>query len=677
MNHKHDHHHGHELNQASLHHDAHDKHAGHSPGMFKNKFWLSLLLTIPTVLFSHLVGDWLGFTMPKFAGSAYISPIFATIIFFYGGWVFIAGSIVEIRGRQPGMMTLISLAIVTAYAYSLATVLGFGNGDFFWELATLITIMLLGHWMEMRSIQNAQGALRELAKLLPDSVELENGTVVPLDKLSVGDVFIVRPGGKIAADGIVISGSSEVNESMLTGESLPVAKGEGDHAIGGTINGSGALRMRVEHVGNQTTLSGIMRLVAEAQQSKSRVQVLADKAAFYLTYVALGAGLITLFVWLIFDASPSHAVERMVTVLVIACPHALGLAIPLVTSISTTLAARGGMLVRDRKALEEARRANVVLFDKTGTLTLGELGVREVVAIDGDSAGLLSYAAAAESFSEHPIAKAVVSHAQKLGLEKKTAENFAALPGKGVTVMVGSEKVYVGGPNLLKELALQISNTTSEHAQTFLKRGESVLYVIVDNILRGVISVADTVRPESREAVELLHNAGVRVAMVTGDAQPVAASIARELGIKEVYAEVLPQDKTTIVKKLQEKNDKVIMVGDGVNDAPALVQADVGIAIGTGADVAIESAGILLAGNDPRGVVKIIALSRATYGKMMQNLFWATGYNILAIPLAAGVLAPWGILLSPALGAVLMSASTIIVALNAQLLRKVNLYDRM
>jgi Cu2+-exporting ATPase len=572
------------------------------------------------------------------------------------------------------MMTLISLAITTAYFYSLVTVLGYGSTDFFWELATLITIMLLGHWMEMRSIQSAQGTLNELAKLLPDTVELVDGRTLPLSELKIGDVFVVKPGGKIATDGLVIQGGSEVNESMLTGESLPITKTEGSMVIGGTINGSGSLQIKVEKIGTGTLLSGIMKLVLEAQASKSRVQVLADRAAFYLTFIALGAGILTLFVWLQVGESTAYAIERTVTVLVIACPHALGLAIPLVTAISTSLAARNGILVRDRKALEEARLADVVLFDKTGTLTKGELGVKNIFPINTDEQTLVRFAAAVETFSEHPIARAVLAYAKRLNIEIPQGVNFSSFAGRGVQVEVEGKNIYVGGPNLLKELSVMIPDNLSHLTKDSILRGESILYVVANNVVIGALTVADELREESVDAIKSLRQMGVRVAMVTGDAKQVAESVADQLGITEIYAEVLPQGKTNIVKQLQNDGVRVVMVGDGVNDAPALVQANVGIAIGTGTDVAIESAGILLAGNDPRSIVRIITLSRATYSKMMQNLLWATGYNVIAIPLAAGVLSSWGIILSPAVGAILMSLSTIIVALNAQTLRKLKLY---
>jgi len=621
-----------------------------------------------------MIQEWFGFHMPTFPGSEYLTALFGTALFFYGGLVFLRSAIVELKNRQPGMMTLISLAISTAYIYSMATALGYGSTDFFWELATLITIMLLGHWMEMRSIQNAQGALNELAKLLPETVELIDGRILSLSELKIGDVFIVKPGGKIATDGLVIRGSSEVNESMLTGESMPITKTEGSMMIGGTINGSGSLQIKVEKIGTNTLLSGIMRLVSEAQAAKSRVQVLADRAAFYLTFIALGVGILTLIAWLQVGESTAFAIERTVTVLVIACPHALGLAIPLVTAISTSLAARNGILVRDRKALEAARLADVVLFDKTGTLTKGELGVKDIFPINIDEQTLVRFAAVAETFSEHPIARAVLVYAKRLNIKIPQGENFSSLAGRGVYVEVEDKHIYVGGPNLLKELQVMIPDNLSSLTTDSIHRRESIFYVVADKVVVGALTVADELREESVDAIKSLRELGVRVAMVTGDAKQVAESVADQLGITEIYAEVLPQGKTDIVKQLQNDGVRVVMVGDGVNDAPALAQANVGIAIGTGTDVAIESAGILFAGNDPRSIVRIIALSRATYTKMMQNLFWATGYNVIAIPLAAGALSAWGIILSPAVGAVLMSLSTVIVALNAQTLRKLKLY---
>ncbi|HEV2403049.1 MAG TPA: heavy metal translocating P-type ATPase [Candidatus Saccharimonadales bacterium] len=654
-------------------HTEHDKHAGHSPNMFKQKFWLSLALTVPALLFSDTIQGWLGFHV-AFTGSAYIPPIFGIILFWYGGLVFLRSAKVEIEGRQPGMMTLISMAITVAFGYSLAITLHLLKGmDFWWELATLITIMLLGHWLEMASVQNAQGALKELAKLLPDEAELVTDSStkrVAVSKLKVGDQVLVRPGAKIPADGEVVKGESDVNESMLTGESNPVNKTLKAAVIGGTINGSGSLTVTVTNIGDDTALAGIMKLVAEAQSSKSKTQILADRAAFYLTFVALGAALATLIGWGLFSNRPATFIlARIVTVLVIACPHALGLAVPLVTAISTTLAAKNGLLIRQRMALETARNVDVVLFDKTGTLTKGEQGVVDIVA-DGDKQELLRLAAAVENESEHPIARAIVSSAKEQGLHVPPIANFTSLAGRGAKGNVDTRTIYVGGTRLIEELQATVPEALKRAVAQASADGKTVVFVIEDNTVRGAIMPADIIREESKEAVATLQSMGKRVAMLTGDAEGVAAWVAKELGIQEYFAEVLPENKAATVKKLQADGSKVAMVGDGVNDAPALTQADIGIAIGAGTDVAIESAGIVLVSNDPRGVAKIVKLSKATYRKMLQNLAWAAGYNVLAIPLAAGLTAALGFVLSPAFGAVLMSLSTIIVAVNAQLLRR-------
>lgn len=659
--------------QPSHEHD-HDKHAGHSPNMFKQKFWLSLLLTIPTLLFSHTVQGWLGFEL-MFPGSEYIPAIFGAIIFFYGGLVFLKSAKAELAAKQPGMMTLISMAITVAFIYSSLVTLKLVIGmDFWWELATLVTIMLLGHWLEMASVESAQGALNELAKLLPDEAELlEHGKsrTVSVSQLKVGDVILVRPGTQVPVDGTVIKGESEVNESMLTGESKSVKKAIGAEVIGGTINANGALTIEVTKVGNDTALAGIMKLVEDAQTSKSKTQVLADKAAFYLTFIAIGAALLTLIGWWLAGESAGFIFERVVTVLVIACPHALGLAIPLVTAISTTLAAKNGLLVRERMALEAARNIDVVLFDKTGTLTKGEQGVVDVIAKDKNY--VLGLAAALERESEHPIAKAIFQYAHGQNVPETHTTDFSALSGRGVRAKADGNSVYVGGPRLLEELDIELDDELQRAAGEASTDGKTVVYVIENKMVLGAIMLADVIREESKEAVATLHSMGKRVAMLTGDSKGVAAWVAKELGIKEYFAEVLPENKAETVKKLQADGSRVAMVGDGVNDAPALTQANIGIAIGAGTDVAIESAGIVLASSDPRGVAKIVTLSKRTYSKMLQNLAWATGYNALAIPLAAGVTSALGFVLSPALGAVLMSLSTIIVAINAQFLRRVKL----
>lgn len=661
------------------HHESHDhdKHAGHNPDMFKKKFWLSFVLTIPVLIFSETIQELFNYTAPTFPGSEWIPAILGTIIFFYGGLVFLKSAKAELAARQPGMMTLISLAITVAFGYSIAVSFGLEGMDFWWELATLVTIMLLGHWLEMASVHNAQGALKELAKLLPDEAELvtKNGTkIVTVASLKVGDLVLARPGSTIPTDGVVMKGESKVNESMLTGESKPVSKTVKSLVIGGAINGSGALTIKVTKVGEDTALAGIMKLVADAQNSKSKTQIVADRAAFYLTFIALGAAILTAIGWTFFsDQSASFILERVVTVLVIACPHALGLAVPLVTAISTTLAAKNGLLVRERMALESARNIDVVLFDKTGTLTKGEQGVVDIVTDGAKVNDILALAASVELESEHPIAKAIVTFAKGKKLQLSPAKKFSAMSGRGAKALIGADTVYVGGPRLLEELSLKLTQELESATTSASNDGKTVVYVFKSKKVIGAIMLADVIRPESKEAVQTLQKAGKRVAMLTGDAKGVAVWVSKELGITEFFAEVLPEHKADVVKKLQADGSKVAMVGDGVNDAPALTQADVGIAIGAGTDVAIESAGIVLASSDPRGVAKIVILSKATYRKMIQNLAWATGYNAVAIPLAAGVTAGLGFVLSPAIGAVLMSLSTIVVAVNAQFLRKLDL----
>ncbi|HLU25934.1 MAG TPA: heavy metal translocating P-type ATPase [Longimicrobiales bacterium] len=645
--------------------------------MFRDRFWISLALTVPTLIWSEPVQSWLGYRAPAIPGSAYLPAVFGTAVFVYGGRVFVQGAVRELRSRQPGMMTLIALAIVVAFGFSLVVTLGFPGMALWWELATLVTVMLLGHWMEMRSIQQASGALRELAALLPATAVREvDGRVeeVPVSELAAGDVVLIRPGAGIPADGVVREGRSAVNESMLTGESRPVEKGEGDEVVAGTVNGSGSLRVEVTRTGDRTALAGIMRLVEEAQASRSRAQALADRAAYLLTLVAVGAGVVTLAVWSAVGASASFTIERVVTVLVIACPHALGLAIPLVVAISTTLGARSGLLVRDRRGLEEARGVDVVVFDKTGTLTLGEFRVVDGAAAPGLSAGAaLRLAAAVERDSEHAIAQAIVQSAAEQGLDVPPARDFEAIPGHGVRAVVEGRELYVGGPALLQRLGVELPAELGSVVDRASARGQASIVLVEGGRALAVFAVADRIRPESREAVERLHGLGIEVVMLTGDARPVAEAVAAELGIDRVFAGVLPADKVEKVRELRRGGRRVAMVGDGVNDAPALLTADVGVAIGAGTDVAVEAGDVVLVRSDPRDVPRIIELSRATYRKMVQNLWWAAGYNIVAIPLAAGVLASQGIVLHPAVGAILMSASTVIVALNAQLLRRVRL----
>jgi Cu2+-exporting ATPase len=659
-------------------HGAHGGHGGHGDhaAQFRDRFWLSLVLTIPVVLYSEMVQEWLGFTPPQFPGSRWVAPVLGTAVFLYGGRPFLEGGLAELRGRQPGMMLLISLAILVAFGASVATLFGVFELEFWWELALLIVIMLLGHWLEMRALGQASSALDALAALLPDEAERVTGggvETVPIDQLAVGDMVLVRPGGRVPADGVVVDGAAELDESMITGESRPVPKGEGDRVVAGTVVADTAVRARVDAVGEQTALAGIRRLVEQAQSSRSRAQALADRAAAWLFYFAVGAGVLTLAVWLALG-EPDQAIERTVTVLVIACPHALGLAIPLVIAISTALAARNGILVKDRLALERMRTVDAILFDKTGTLTKGEPQLSGVVAVDGDEDGLLRLAAAVEADSEHPLARAIVAEARaRADGDLPQANDFQSRTGRGVHARVEGAPVAVGGPALLRQLELAEPEVLADQVGVWKQRGATVLYVVREDKVVGALSLEDAVRPESREAVEQLHRLGKRVVMITGDAHQVADAVAAELGVDEVFAEVLPEDKDQAVADLQGRGLKVAMVGDGVNDAPALARADVGIAIGAGTDVAIESAGIVLASDDPRGVLGALRLSQASYRKMLQNLGWATGYNLVAVPLAAGVLAWAGLTLAPAVGAILMSASTIVVALNAQLLRRLDL----
>jgi Cu2+-exporting ATPase len=650
--------------------------------MFRDKFWFSLVLTIPTLVWGHMLPGVFGYKPPQIPGAHWIPSVLGTAVFLYGGLPFVQGAFHELRAQLPGMMTLIALAISVAFIFSAAVTLGFPGTPLWEELATLVTIMLLGHWIEMRSINQAQGALAELAKLLPsiairlsrDAAGNEHTEEVPLATLVDGDLVLVRPGASIPADGEVREGHSNVNESMITGESRPVPKGADDQVIAGTVNEEGSLRVAVTGTGDRTALAGIMRLVEQAQSSRSRAQVIADRAAFWLTLVALGAGALTLVAWLAASAEPSYAIERLVTVLVIACPHALGLAVPLVIAISTTLGARNGLLIRDRKGLEEARLLQSVVFDKTGTLTLGEHRVVAMrVAPGQEETEALRLAAGVEQDAEHPVARAIASSATERGLSVPRVAAFVAIPGYGVQAIVDGRRLLVGGPNIIKRDRIVVPTQIESFATEAGQRAQSVIYLAEKSQALAAFAVADAVRPESAEAVRRLHAQGIKVVMLTGDASAVAESVGRELGIDTIFAQVLPEQKVDKIRELQQQGRRVAMVGDGVNDAPALVQADVGIAIGAGTDVAVEAGDIVLVRSDPRDVPRIIELSRATYRKMVQNLWWAAGYNIVAIPLAAGVLAPIGIVLSPAIGAVLMSLSTVIVAINAQLLRRANL----
>lgn len=677
----HDEHDEHDEREAHAERTAHGAHGvdhtGHET-MFRNRFWVCLALTIPVLLYSEMIQMWLGFTVPRFPGSQFIGPAFAVVVFLYGGLPFLRMAVPEIRSGKPGMMLLISLAISVAFVYSLFAVFFVPGGDFFWEMATLIVVMLLGHWLEMRSVRQASGALSELAKLMPDTAErvLTDGATeqVPVGQLQSGDLVLVRPGASVPADGEVVEGRSDVVEALLTGESMPVKKESGSQVIGGTINGDGSLRVRVTATGDKTTLAGIMRLVEQAQQSKSNTQILADRAAGWLFYVALGVAALTAVGWIVATGFNLEVVKRVVTVLVIACPHALGLAIPLVVAISTTLGARNGILVRDRLALEEARLIDTVIFDKTGTLTEGRFGVVGIATADGWSEErALALAAAVEGDSEHSIARGIRSSAAERGLDPPPVSDFEAIKGRGIRASHDGRTVHVGGPRLLEMLDLALPDGLESFARQAGEKGQTAVYLIDDGQVAAALALADVIRPESRRAIDRLHELGVEVAMLTGDSEAVARAVAQELGIDTTFAEVLPEHKDQKVAELQGQGRRVAMVGDGVNDAPALVRADVGIAIGSGTDVAVESAGIILVQSNPLDVVKIFELSRASYRKMIQNLLWATGYNVVALPLAAGVLAPIGVLLSPAVGALFMSLSTVIVAINAQLLRRVEL----
>ena len=657
-------------------HADHVDHTGHEQ-MFRSRFWGSLLLSIPVLIFSPMIQEWLGLSIPSLSGSQWIPFVFSLVIFAYGGIPFIQMAVPEIRNREPGMMTLISLAISVAFVYSLAAQLfNLGEG-FFWELVTLIDIMLLGHWLEMRSVRQAAGALNELAKLMPDTAErIHHGDMteaVPVSALRNGDMVLVRPGASIPADGQVVDGESSVNESMVTGESKPVDKGVNSKVIAGTINGDGSLRVRVTATGDQTALAGIMRLVEQAQRSKSKTQLLADQAAGWLFYIALAVAALTAVAWIIAIGLDIEVLKRVVTVLVIACPHALGLAVPLVVAITTSIGASNGILVRNRLSLEAARNIEVVVFDKTGTLTEGKFGVVAISTEGWDENRALALAAAVEGDSEHLIARAIRNASNDRTLKLPSVSTFSAIKGRGVQATYEGKSVYVGGPRLLELLKISPSAKLSSFADDAGRKAQSVIFLVLEKQVAAAFAVADVIRPESRQAMQRLHEMGVEVAMLTGDSRPVAEAVAKELGIDHVFAEVLPEHKDQKIGALQSQGKRVAMVGDGVNDAPALTRADVGIAIGGGTDVAIESAGLILVRSNPLDVVNIIELSRASYRKMIQNLWWAAGYNIIALPLAAGILAPWNILLSPAFGAVLMSVSTIIVAINAQLLRRTQL----
>ncbi|MAT17322.1 MAG: copper-translocating P-type ATPase [Leifsonia sp.] len=658
----------------SGHGGGHGGHAGHGDhvGQFRRLFWINLIIAVPVVAFSPMFAMILGYEVPGWA--RFIAPVLGTVMYVWGGWPFLTGAVSELRSRKPGMMLLIGLAITVAFFASWGATLGLLHHEleFWWELALLIVIMLLGHWIEMRSLAQTSSALDTLAALLPDEAERVDGDqivkVAPTE-LRVGDIVVVRPGGSVPADGKIVDGRADMDESMVTGESRPVARGTGDPVTAGTVATDSGLRVEVTATGDETTLAGIQRLVTEAQNSSSRAQRIADRAAALLFWFALGAAAITAVVWTLVG-NPDEAVVRTITVLVIACPHALGLAIPLVVSIATERAARGGVLVKDRLALESMRTVDTVLFDKTGTLTKGEPTVSAVEPIgDLDADQVLAIAAAAEADSEHPLAKAIVRAAQEKNLTLPKATGFSSSPAVGVTAPVDGAEIRVGGPRLLEEVGAR----EVDQADSWRGEGAIILHVTRDGKVIGGLKLADEIRPESREAVEALHKLGVQVVMITGDAEAVANAVGSELGIDRVFAHVRPEDKSSKVAELQKEGRKVAMVGDGVNDAPALAQADVGIAIGAGTDVAIASAGVILASSDPRSVLSVIQLSRAAYGKMKQNLWWAAGYNLISVPLAAGVLAPIGFVLPMSVGAILMSLSTVVVALNAQLLRRIDL----
>lgn len=666
------HHHSH---QSHINHDkqhvSRDHHAHHEHMIedFKKRFWISLIITLPIIVLAPMIQELAGYEL-RFKGDRYIQFALSSIIFFYGGWPFLEGLIDEIKKKSPGMMTLIALAISVAYFYSSAVVFGLGGKIFFWELASLIVIMLLGHWIEMKSVMGASNALQELAKMMPSTARRINykgeHEDVSIDELKSNDIILVRPGEKIPADGIVIEGESHVNESMLTGESMPVAKQKNAAVIGGSVNDNGTLKIKVKHIGGDSYLSKVIEMVNAAQDTKSKTQNLADKAASWLFYVALGSGITTLIVWLSLGKDFEYALERMVTVMIISCPHALGLAVPLVVAISTAVSAKNGLLIRNRTAFENARKLTVIIFDKTGTLTKGEFGVTRFQSVLNDLSDdeLLQMAASVESSSEHPIAAGIVRKAKSKGLEFDEPQNFLNITGKGIKASLKGHEIKIVSPGMLKEQGIE------SPSDAFKSEDETVVFILIDNKLAGFIALADEVRPESILAIKTLKERGIKVFMATGDNQQVAKAVSQKLSLNDFYSEVLPEDKQRIIKELQEKGEFVAMTGDGVNDAPALAQANIGIAVGSGTDVAAETADIILVNSNPKDISNLILFGAATYKKMMQNFWWAAGYNIVAVPLAAGVLAGVGIILSPALGAVLMSLSTVIVALNAQLLKK-------
>jgi P-type Cu2+ transporter len=666
-NHTHNHVHGHEHTSHETKGNDHDTHAGHRTSDFRNRFWVSLALSIPVLVLSPMIQMFFGFHF-DLEGAIYIRFVLSSIIFLYGGWPFLKGFYTEISTMRPGMMTLVAVAISAAYGYSVAVFFGLPGEELLWELVTLVDIMLLGHWIEMNSIMGASRALEALAKLMPATahriISSENTEDVSIDSLLIGDRVLVKPGEKIPVDGLVMSGQSAVNESMLTGETKPVEKKTGSNVIGGSVNGEGSLIVKIEKVGKDTYLAQIIELVSSAQATKSETQRLADRAAMALTFVALGAGVLTFLGWMLFTTEDlAFALQRTIAVVVIACPHALGLAIPLVVAVSTTLSAQKGLLIKNRTAFEEARNVTAVIFDKTGTLTKGEFGITDVIELGkGHTSQIIEYAAAVEAHSEHPIARVIAKQVSK----KLNVENFTAIPGKGAEGVVDGRKVSVVSPGYLTQYGILIQDERVSRAQ---REGRTVVFVLLEHEPIGAIALDDMVRDEAKQAIEMLRAMHIEPIMLTGDARPVAERVAKELGIKMVFAEVLPEQKSEKVKEIQSKGYTVAMVGDGVNDAPALAQANIGIAIGAGTDVAIETADVVLVKSDPRDVVTALSLAKRTYRKMIQNLWWASGYNIVALPLAAGVLASYGVLLSPAVGAMLMSVSTVVVAINATLLK--------
>ncbi|UZR96247.1 copper-translocating P-type ATPase [Chondrinema litorale] len=671
MNHDHGNHQHGEHNHAGHEGGGHDHHEHHAHMIedFKKRFWISMLITLPIVVMAPMIQELLNFEF-RFNGDRYVQFALSTIVFFYGGWPFLKGLKDEIKDKAPGMMTLIALAISVAYFYSSAVVFGLEGKIFFWELVSLIDIMLLGHWIEMKSVMGASNALQELAKLMPSEAHLvkDNGETedVNIKDLEEGDVILVKPGEKIPADGEVKEGKSHVNESMLTGESKPVAKKEGDELIGGSVNDKGSLKVTVRHTGEDSYLNKVVKMVSEAQEANSKTQNFANKAAVWLFYVALGSGIITLIVWSAIGKEFEYSLERMVTVMIISCPHALGLAIPLVVAISTAVSAKKGLLIRNRTAFENSRKISTIIFDKTGTLTKGEFGVTrfESVSEDYSKEEILKIAAALEANSEHPIATGILKKVEELELKFEESKDFENITGKGVEGKLNDKKVNIVSPGYLKEQNIDLPEGA------FQDEVETVVFLLVNDELKGYIALADEIREDAFEAVKTLKEQNIKVLMATGDNEKTAKAVSDKLQLDGYYAEVLPEDKQQIIKDLQSKKEVVAMTGDGVNDAPALAQANIGIAVGSGTDVAAATADIVLVNSNPKDIAALILFGSATYKKMVQNLFWSAGYNIIAIPLAAGVLAPIGIILSPAVGAVLMSLSTVIVAVNAQLLKK-------